>query len=580
MTQGFRFQIRILRDLVFFSLKLRPETAFALGIGVVSSALEVVSLALLVPLTLMATHQSISPTSLWHRIASLSGHQANATFFIVAFFLCLFARTVTQMVALTLTNHVTRQLNATFSIHALEAFTHHLSFETVQKGSIGHFISIAGDESVRAAQIVGAVVKLVPLACLFLLYALMIARQSPVAFLGIVAFITLTAVLLAGAFRKSRELGWRAQSESRNAGTHFIDTLNSLRTVRSLNAEKYVTHHYEQMMRQYMRTLFQVDTINSLGGQVPTLLLSTGMVVAVWLIAPATLLAMLPGIVIGIMMVLRLLPLASQAMDITLKLTSDLKAAENISEVLDSVQESSNKRQGGQPHDIGRVTRIEFENVSFGYDENLLVLNDLSFTLNAGKTYAIVGPSGAGKSTVIDLLLKFYVPQSGCVLVNGENSAAMRGSAIRKHLVLVEQTPRTFSDTIASNIRFGYQAADENIQATLAMVGLDALIASLPQGIHTPLAYQGNNISGGQRQRISLARALLRNADVLILDESTSALDEGTRERMLAAILPRYRDRIIIFISHDPAILRLVDEVIRLPPPMQSHKDETLVAAS
>src|SRR5579871_3204343 len=128
MTHGFRFQLRLLCNLLGFSLKIRPETGVSIGIGILSSALEVASLAILVPLTLMASHQPISPTSGWHHIASQMGLKPNAAFFIVAFFLCLFFRTITQMIALTVTNHVVRQLNAAFSIRALEAFVHHLSF--------------------------------------------------------------------------------------------------------------------------------------------------------------------------------------------------------------------------------------------------------------------------------------------------------------------------------------------------------------------------------------------------------------------------------------------------------------------
>jgi ABC-type multidrug transport system fused ATPase/permease subunit len=566
MTQGFRFQIQLLHKLVGFSLKIRPEIALAIVVGILSSILEVVSLALLVPLTVMATHQSVAPNSIWHHLTSYLGFNAQAPFFITAFFLCLFARTVTQMVAITVTNHVTRRLNVTYSTRALEAFVHHLSFENVQKGSIGHFTAIAGDEAVRAAQIVGSVAKLIPLCVLFSLYVLMVAYQSLTSFFGVIGFITLTALLLMGAFRKSQELGWRAQTESREAGSHFIDALNSLRTVRSLNAEHYVTDRYEHMMRKYMRTLFYVDTINSLGAQFPIILLSTGMVIAVWFISPNTLVAVLPGIVIGIMMVLRLLPMASQAMDIALKLTADLKAAQNVSEMLDAVQEATARGDCDQLHGIGKVNRIEFQNVTFGYDGAPPVLKDLSFTLSSGKSYAIVGPSGAGKSTVIDLLLKFYMPRAGRILINGTDAESISGNCIRQHLVLVEQTPRTFNDTIESNIRFGRDATCEDVMAMLRVVGLDALINGMPEGTHTVLNYQGSNISGGQRQRIGLARGLLRDADVLILDESTSALDPVTRQKVLNSILAQYKDRIVIFVAHDPAVLELVDEVVHLKP--------------
>jgi ABC-type bacteriocin/lantibiotic exporter with double-glycine peptidase domain len=130
--------------------------------------------------------------------------------------------------------------------------------------------------------------------------------------------------------------------------------------------------------------------------------------------------------------------------------------------------------------------------------------------------------------------------------------------------MLAEQAVRIFYDTIEHNVQFGRESDSRNVTQALDMVGLSDFLATLPEGQRTLLNYQGSNVSGGQRQRIGLARALLLLADVLIMDESTSALDKGTREGILGEVLPLYRDRIVIFITHDPAILERVDEVIYL----------------
>src|SRR6185437_5851804 len=180
------------------------------------------------------------------------------------------------------------------------------------------------------------------------------------------------------------------------------------------------------------------------------------------------------------------------------------------------------------------------------------------------KSYAISGPSGVGKSTIIDLLLKFYEPQRGAIRVNGQDIIQISNVSLRRHIVLGEQMTRMFFDTIERNVSFGLDATGEDVERWLEAVGLGELVQNLPEGRRTILNFQGSNVSGGQRQRIGLARGLLRAGDVLVLDESTSALDHATREKILSRLLTDYRDKIIIFIAHDPTILERVDEVIHL----------------
>jgi ABC-type multidrug transport system fused ATPase/permease subunit len=531
----------------------------------VSSCIELASLASLIPLSRLAANQAFRPDSPWARIPQSLGFEPDAKFYASAFLVLLLMRALTQIVAALMTAHLHRSLIAHFSSRALEAYVRHLDFAQVQSESIGHFMTIAGEDANRAANIVSAIMKFIPLVAIFLLYAGLIVYQSWRLGAGLAGLAVIILVCLWSVFRASHALGARQQLESRALNTHFLESLSGLRTVRALSGERFVSARYDEMISRYARTCFSMDGLNQLASMLPTIVLVTVLLAACWLSSGPFLTAALPAIMVGAIMVLRLLPLAAQALDIIQRLASDLKVAETISELLRAVRSARSAEANPLPALSEPIRSIEFDHVSFRYGAATpKVLDKFRAQFAAGKSYAISGPSGAGKSTIVDLLLKFYAPQAGVIRVNGKDIQALSAESLRKRVMLAEQAVRIFYDTIEHNIQFGRNATSQDVLRSLDMVGLSEFLDSLPEGRHTLLNYQGSNVSGGQRQRIGLARALLLQADVLIMDESTSALDKATRERILDKVLPLYRDRIVIFIAHDPAIWERVDEVIHL----------------
>ena len=208
---------------------------------------------------------------------------------------------------------------------------------------------------------------------------------------------------------------------------------------------------------------------------------------------------------------------------------------------------------------------VTFKNVSFAYQgKDELALKDISFTIPAGKTVALVGRSGSGKSTIANLVTRFYDVNEGEILLDGVNIQDYRLSNLRENCSVVSQQVHLFNDTIANNI--AYAATDkysreEIVEAARAAYALE-FIEKLPQGFDTVIGENGASLSGGQRQRLAIARALLRNSPVLILDEATSALDTESERAIQAALEELKKDRTVLVIAHRLSTIEKADEIL------------------
>ena len=206
---------------------------------------------------------------------------------------------------------------------------------------------------------------------------------------------------------------------------------------------------------------------------------------------------------------------------------------------------------------------IRFADVTFGYGGARPIVRNFDLTIRAGETVAFVGPSGAGKTTVCSLLPRFYDVESGAITIDGLDVRAMTLASLRRQVGIVQQDVFLFGGTIRDNIAYGDLAASEEaILEAARRARLDGMLASLPEGLYTPIGERGVKLSGGQKQRLSIARIFLKNPPILILDEATSALDTATEREIQQSFAELERGRTSLVIAHRLATIRNADRIV------------------
>jgi ATP-binding cassette, subfamily B, heavy metal transporter len=206
---------------------------------------------------------------------------------------------------------------------------------------------------------------------------------------------------------------------------------------------------------------------------------------------------------------------------------------------------------------------VSFDHVSFSYEPDRQILRDVSFTVPAGQTYAVVGPSGGGKSTLARLLFRFYDVQSGAVKIDGHDIREYTQESVRAAIGIVPQDTVLFNDTLDYNIRYGRpDATDTDVTEAIRAARLERFIEALPQGLQTSVGERGLKLSGGEKQRVAIARALLKDPSILVFDEATSALDSESERAIQAEIAAASRSRTTLIIAHRLSTITEADCIV------------------
>ena len=235
---------------------------------------------------------------------------------------------------------------------------------------------------------------------------------------------------------------------------------------------------------------------------------------------------------------------------------------QRLNEIIDFPEE--HKTEVSNVQDIPDSTEIEFKDVRYAYPSGKEVFKDFNLTVHEGEKVAIMGPSGSGKTTIANLLIRFLNPTQGTILFGSKNIQEYPYPFYLSYFSYVSQDTHLFHQTVAENIAMGWYSTQDRIEEAASVVRMHDFIESLPRKYSTVLGEKGVNFSGGQRQRLALARALIRDPEILVLDEFTSALDKNVEQEILDDLLRIFRNQTIICITHSRAVASKFERVINL----------------
>lgn len=359
----------------------------------------------------------------------------------------------------------------------------------------------------------------------------------------------------------------RANAADNKAATVALDSLINFESVKYFNNEGYQAQKYDSALSQYEKSSIQVQQslafLNSGQNFIFSSALTAMMYMACSGVADGSL------TVGDLVLVNQLVFQLSVPLNFLGSVYRDLKQALLDMETLFKLQDVNvtiQDKPDAKPLDF-KGGEIRFENVSFGYHPNRMILKNATFTIPAGQKVAVVGPSGSGKSTILRLLFRFYDVDQGRILVDGQDIRDVTLDSLRKAIGVVPQDTPLFNDTIRNNIRYGrLDANDQEVEEVTNRVHLRRLIDQLPEGYETKVGERGLMISGGEKQRLAISRVLLKNPPIIFFDEATSALDTETEKLLLQNINSITKDKKLtsVFIAHRLRTVADTDKIIVL----------------
>ncbi|MDR0225208.1 MAG: ABC transporter ATP-binding protein/permease [Burkholderiaceae bacterium] len=372
---------------------------------------------------------------------------------------------------------------------------------------------------------------------------------AAITLVALVCYIGFTVTVTEWRTRFRRE----ANAQESAAHSKAIDSLLNYETVKYFNNEAFEARRYDENLEQLRRVRLKSQTTLSMLNCGQQLIIGAALVAILWRATQGVVdgrLSLGDLVMVNAFMIQLYIPLGFLGV-IYREIKQSLADLERMFVLMDKEREVADE-PGARPLALqGRPPEVAFEHVDFAYDPARPILKDVSFTIPAGRTVAVVGPSGSGKSTLARLLFRFYDVQGGRVCIGGQDVRGLTQDSVRRAVGIVPQDTVLFNDTVEYNIAYGRAGAGhEEVVAAAQAARIHDFIAHTPQGYATRVGERGLKLSGGEKQRVAIARTLLKNPPILIFDEATSALDSANERAIQAQLQSAAQNKTALVIAH------------------------------